>query len=324
MIKGMKFLSLKLFFVFALLLIPHFVSAAAGDLGGYAWSPNIGWISFSCTNGANTCGTTNYGVHKTSGGLLTGDEANSVPGYAWSSSIGWIQFGGLSGFPSGSGTNAVNAQIDGSGNLIGWARALSYGGGWDGWISLSGTSPNYGVTFLSNAFSGYAWGSDVVGWINFDSGGSNGVKIIDIVEPAEFTLGGDEAIFIKTLTIGSSDSEKKDVRVIPNQAFIDEGNSVEVTIIVAPSQSASTTYSYSFDGGISYYYSEEFSKILTKLPNDYVTGLSFRVRVVQKSGAPALSEQTITLRGRDVVSEVTVDKTFTLTPVTYDPKFQEI
>ncbi|OGG73302.1 hypothetical protein A3A34_03410 [Candidatus Kaiserbacteria bacterium RIFCSPLOWO2_01_FULL_50_24] len=40
--------------------------------------------------------------------------------------------------------------------------------GWDGWISLRGTSPDYGVVGAeTGAFSGFAWGSDVVGWVDF-------------------------------------------------------------------------------------------------------------------------------------------------------------
>lgn len=40
-------------------------------------------------------------------------------------------------------------------------------GGWDGWISLSGSSPGYGPTKSGSIFSGYAWGSDVLGWLDF-------------------------------------------------------------------------------------------------------------------------------------------------------------
>ncbi|MES3032331.1 MAG: hypothetical protein V4699_03780, partial [Patescibacteria group bacterium] len=77
-----------------------------------------------------------------------------------------IQFGGLSGFPTGSGTTASNATISGT-SVVGWAKAISNGGGWDGWISLAGTG--YGVTLPSTSFSGYAWGGDVVGWMSFDT-----------------------------------------------------------------------------------------------------------------------------------------------------------
>ena len=57
-------------------------------LTGYAWSENIGWISFATsTNGNNS---------------VTVDTNGNMSGYAWSDNIGWIKFGGLSNFPSGS------------------------------------------------------------------------------------------------------------------------------------------------------------------------------------------------------------------------------
>ncbi len=144
------------------------------SIEGYAWSEKIGWIDFSPVNG---------GVSVDSNGYLTG--------HAWSENIGWIKFGGLSApFPVGISTASQNAQIV-STNLIGWARACggmydvvlnqtvannTCGGtsrtdGWDGWISLNGFGSNgstYGVSFVNNkTFSGYAMGSDVIGWIDF-------------------------------------------------------------------------------------------------------------------------------------------------------------
>ncbi|MEI8339151.1 MAG: EB domain-containing protein [bacterium] len=47
----------------------------------------------------------------------------------------------------------------------------SLNGGWDGWISLSGTTTareKYGISGLSgDALTGFAWGSDVLGWLDF-------------------------------------------------------------------------------------------------------------------------------------------------------------
>lgn len=152
-------------------------AATTDNIYGYAWSSNIGWISLNCTN-TNTCGTSNYGITIANNGDVTG--------YAWSSNIGWIKFGGFANtdFPnySGDGTQPHNANLSGS-NITGWARACSvYAsgcsgtlksvtgtelGGWDGWISLIGN--NYGVTVSSSgAVTGFAWGSDVVGWIQFN------------------------------------------------------------------------------------------------------------------------------------------------------------
>ena len=166
-------------------------------LTGWAWSSNIGWISFSSANPgamgptdkdyaglikvAHAAGT--YGVYlQSSTGLLTG--------YAWSPSIGWIKFGGLSSMPSG-GTNAqVNLN---TGRVSGFIRACggtasgncssmtSRTDGWDGWIELSGVNhvspdpsnpngPSGQGVFMSptGAFSGYAWGP-LVSWFSFDA-----------------------------------------------------------------------------------------------------------------------------------------------------------
>lgn len=169
------------------------VSAATTDnVSGWAWSETVGWISFNCTNGGSTanniCPTSNYGVNK--------DVSGNLTGYAWSDNVGWIKFGGLSGFPTGGGTVAANAKVASNGaNLEGWARACSGTsnpgscsdavatvttdprGGWDGWISLKGTSPNYSVRVNSApsplcpndscSTTTWAWGSMIFGWIDF-------------------------------------------------------------------------------------------------------------------------------------------------------------
>jgi hypothetical protein len=145
-------------FLLSLFVFPMIAYGGTSDnISGYAWSANVGWISFNCTNDSS-CGAVDYGVNK--------DGSGNLSGYAWSSNVGWIQFGGLAGFPSGSGTFSQNAQFSGV-DLRGWAKAINAdNNGWDGWISLRGT--NYGVSQAGSTFTGYAWGSDVVGWILFD------------------------------------------------------------------------------------------------------------------------------------------------------------
>ena len=154
-------------FLFSLYLFPGAASAGTShNMSGWAWSSNIGWISFNCTNVLGSCDQSNYGVNKNPDGTLTG--------HAWSSNIGWISFNraDTGNPPSGSGTtdpgngSGAMAKVTGS-KLTGWARALSNGDGWDGWISLSGT--NYGVIFnnSSSSFGSYAWGDEVVGWVDF-------------------------------------------------------------------------------------------------------------------------------------------------------------
>src|SRR3989344_4372818 len=139
----------KIFFILIFFLLGLPVqAAAAGNVSGYAWSENIGWIKFNGTN---------YGVNINSNGNFSG--------YAWSENIGWIHFAPAGPYPVAPNYAAcldlpgAGQACDGIGNYKagGWARALSYGGGWDGWIKLRGT--NYGVSVdkSTGKISGYAW-----------------------------------------------------------------------------------------------------------------------------------------------------------------------
>lgn len=151
--------------------------AAAGDITGAAWSSNIGWINMKGSNYAvkiDTTGTT-----------------RNLSGYGWSSNIGWVSFNGAenSGCPTGTCQARVEWGTSGGPSVLvkGWARACSVFaagcsgalkpqsdlGGWDGFISLGDSKPTDGVNFgvklnttTGNA-TGYAWGSEVVGWVDF-------------------------------------------------------------------------------------------------------------------------------------------------------------
>ncbi len=157
------------------------------QLFGLAWSDNIGWISFNCSSDPLGCSQFSYGVQVEA-------TSSELWGHAWSDNIGWIKFGGLSGFPTGFGTTPANADFDSATNTFsGWARACAgtlpgdcssmadSTNGWNGWISLSGTNPSYGVTYdpTSKELNNFAWGSDVVGWISFNckQGGPTGGNI---------------------------------------------------------------------------------------------------------------------------------------------------
>lgn len=180
----------KIFFAFfvtsSLLLIATFLpgekvsaqsltcaSAAASATNkaftGWAWSDNIGWISFSPSNSGSSGGT--YGVLR--------DTANNglLAGCAWSDNIGWISFSknDLTGCLPG----VCEARLGTDGKLTGWARAVAGAGridGWDGWISLNKKTTdtyNYGPQISSNPSDkgllvGWAWGSEVVGWLSFN------------------------------------------------------------------------------------------------------------------------------------------------------------
>ncbi len=154
-------LFIALFVVFVFLMRGVSTEATGGTpITGYAWSDTIGWLDLNCSN-SNSCGSNNFGYSVAADGTISG--------YAWSDNIGWVSANSsdLVGCPSGT----CNARIT-SGALAGWLKALSGGsaqsGGWDGWISLSGTSPSYGPTVgVSGTMSGYAWGDTNVGWLNF-------------------------------------------------------------------------------------------------------------------------------------------------------------
>jgi len=175
----------KLFFLTGLIifsvLISFSVKAGSSDnVSGYAWSENIGWIDFNCIN-QDTCAIVDYGVNIDS-------SSGEFSGHAWSENIGWIDFSPSGPYPEGSD---YPASVDmETGYIYGWARALSYGDGWDGWIKLAGNGGNWnaqqekcvGTNHYENTnrcdwgvridmdtgdFSGWAWGNTVVGWIHF-------------------------------------------------------------------------------------------------------------------------------------------------------------
>jgi hypothetical protein len=134
-----------------------YAQGSSFPISGYGWSDTIGWISF---NGGS------YG--------LSVEPSGVISGYAWSDNIGWISANqsDLAGCPSGS----CAASMDSDGAITGWLKALSGGtsqsGGWDGFISLSGSG--YGpVKQADGNFSGYAWGDTVVGWVNFSYASTN-------------------------------------------------------------------------------------------------------------------------------------------------------
>jgi len=192
-------------------------------LKGWGHSEGVGWIRFDPqlppNNGCPTCG----GVYVEP---TTGADGN-IKGYAWvnpaddnvlpsEQNIGYIKMDPPGPYPTGPGTVSFPSRLV-SNNLEGWARACavftdgcatmsnanlkpqSERGGWDGWISLRGT--NYGVLRNLNKLEGYAWGSDVFGWIKFDPGicDTNGNGYIDAgettvcggvtIEGFQYTLG---------------------------------------------------------------------------------------------------------------------------------------
>lgn len=177
--------------IIALVLIflsVQIAQAGAGqNVSGFAWSENIGWVSFNSSNcdpdnnglsnggaGCPASGTpiSNYGVNLDTIGVLSG--------YAWSENIGWISFNRSdAGVPPGSpdyGTYLAKID-DATKKLSGWARALANGDGWDGWLKLGcfgsecnrvnyGTSLNFIVSPVE--FYSFSWSDVVLGWLSFN------------------------------------------------------------------------------------------------------------------------------------------------------------
>lgn len=132
------------------------VKAGANEnVSGFAWSSNIGWISFNNTSGG---GLNNYGVNITDNGAV-----GILSGYAWSNNAGWISFNSadLAGCPAAPCSAVVDKR---TGQVSGWAKFLTS----NDWLKLQGT--NYGVLISKSTgdFFGHAWGGEIAGWISFN------------------------------------------------------------------------------------------------------------------------------------------------------------
>jgi len=134
---------------------PHYPAeaSAGGVITGWAWSDTVGWISLNCSD-YGTCNLVNYG--------LSVNPAGNVTGYGWSENIGWVSANSadLVGCPAAPCSARIQDRV-----LAGWLKALSAGDGWDGWISLGGSG--YSIPVGQGVFSGFGWGSDVIGWVDF-------------------------------------------------------------------------------------------------------------------------------------------------------------
>jgi len=128
------------------------------NTSGWAWSSNIGWISFNSTNESTGA---NYGVNI--------DNSGNLSGWAWSSNIGWISFdrsttGNPPTTPLNSGSGPIAKYDSNTGKVIGWMRVLAHDNGWDGWVKLHDVSINSG-----GDWSGWGWSNVVVGWVSFSN-----------------------------------------------------------------------------------------------------------------------------------------------------------
>lgn len=164
-----------------------FAKADTSDnLIGYAWSENIGWVSFNCMNRhqfcandlsvmcdtdsdcvtagvggvcANECSNSNYGVNVAADG--------SFSGYAWSPNVGWISFDPAGPYPQLPDTSV--RYDSGTGQVTGWAKIIGLND--NGWMKMSGSWTD-GVSMNNYIFHGWSWneGNDGsgMGWLSYN------------------------------------------------------------------------------------------------------------------------------------------------------------
>lgn len=178
----------------------HVALAASVNVTGWAWSymPNGSNQAVTLSNPQSGQGLGWISLDSGNGGSVTFDTTTGqFGGYGWSPYGGWLAFN-----PGGSYPASPNhgVQIDptcladtaqATCPVTGWARFLAgtgnnpSAGGWDGWVSMSGTG--YGVTFTkaTQQLSGNAWGDDVVGWVGFNAI----VPIVPVDIPGCMTVG---------------------------------------------------------------------------------------------------------------------------------------
>jgi hypothetical protein len=139
---------------------------------GWAWSSNIGWISFDCRD-VGACGI-NY---KTALNMTTGAVAAGNEHWAWSSNIGWIDTNPAGGYPEAPNHGLQFNTNDGT--VTGWMRAVANGDGWDGWIKVTDAKVATGGYVKNSAGTdgGWMWGADVVGWVKTWTGGTAGMTL---------------------------------------------------------------------------------------------------------------------------------------------------
>jgi len=202
--KKISFLTIiALFFVFSVVFIVTEIKAGSEhNVYSWAWSNNIGWISFNSTNcdpdgdglsdGITDCpsvGTpiANYGVN-------IAQPSGEFSGYTWSSGIGWITFNRANTGPPPAapdyGTHLAQVDLtncpDNKCPVSGWARVYSAIGdstNWPngGWIKLRGPTYEVSIDMSKNPaeFEGWAWEWDVIGWLSFNCKNRGSCETVD-------------------------------------------------------------------------------------------------------------------------------------------------
>lgn len=263
---------ITLFVASLLIVVGVFLTAAklfadgGSNMYGYLWSSNIGWIDMNdCTNPADSTSCNPSGSFGVS---VLPSAPGTMSGYAWSSNIGWITFN-QSGCPA-SVSNctpgaAVTWNTDGSGTVHGWARACSVYvsncsgtlkddsalGTWDGFIALDsktagGTAGAWGLAITtSKSLTGYAWGSQVIGWIKSINASIyvGGPTVSLVANPTSIISGASSVLTATAANIDGASSCKitaSDNTTVPTLTMANSGSTWTGKITVSPT--LPTTY----------------------------------------------------------------------------------
>lgn len=143
--------------LFLAVTLPLLANTTFDNTEKYAWSANMGWISFRHDQPASPAGVTFGGAF--------------LSGFAYSANTGWINLG--NGTPANGHTYSNSGadhgvNHDGAGNLAGFAWAASTGWINFGWAT-SDDSNRPRVNLITGEFNGYAWGANT-GWLNLGTG----------------------------------------------------------------------------------------------------------------------------------------------------------
>lgn len=169
---------------------------------GWVWGGHgLGWVRLSNTSRDSSWGPSSQPSHSQPYGVFLDNFTRRLAGYAWSPYGGWLSFN-----DEGQGQPAVSETPEPDSNIYrvtGWGKFVSggEGGGLDQWVSLfqqAGENHPYGLYYTTTTESGttvgqlrgFAWASNIVGWLNF------GGPILKKVEqnnitPSEFTVSWD-------------------------------------------------------------------------------------------------------------------------------------
>jgi len=217
-----------------------------GNVSGYAWGANVGWVNFDPTGG----GVSVYSDH--------------LEGYAWAENIGWIRLGSYAGGGAHSYLNTAaddyGVNNDGSGNLSGLAWSTT-----SGWINFDPDGDEQvTVNTTTGEFDGYAWGENV-GWIHFrgTAADSTAYGVVTsytptVVELADFTAtAADDGIRLDWETATEIDCLGFNVY----RSGSAEGARTQLNAALIPCQDPGSPFggAYSFpdetaEPGVTYYY----------------------------------------------------------------------